>query len=130
MKIKDLPLSDRPREKAMEKGIGALSESELIALILGSGKPGMNAVELSMTLMEGYGGLLGLTRAPFPSLLEYSGVSKAKILRLLATFELAKRIALVQYLEENEEYTPDYLYEKFKPKLLEENQEQLFLFDV
>ncbi len=127
MKIKDLPLSDRPREKAMEKGIGALSESELIALILGSGKPGMNAVELSMTLMEGYGGLLGLTRAPFPSLLEYSGVSKAKILRLLATFELAKRIALVQYLEENEEYTPDYLYEKYKPKLLEENQEELFL---
>ena len=127
MKIKELPESDRPREKALSKGMGALSESELIALILGSGKPGMNAVELGMSLINGYGGLSGLSRAPFPSLLEYSGLSKAKILRIMATFELSKRIALDDYLEENEEYTPDYLYEKYRPMVLEENQEQLFL---
>ena len=130
MKIKDLPISDRPREKALEKGISSLTESELLALILGSGKPGLNAVELSMVLLDGYGGLSGLARAPYQSLLEYSGLSEGKTLRLMATFELTKKIALANYLEENEDFTPECLFETYHPKLLQNGQEELFVLMV
>ncbi|MBP5091304.1 MAG: DNA repair protein RadC [Bacilli bacterium] len=127
MKIKELPLEDRPREKALIKGIASLTESELLALIIGVGKPGLNALELSMTLLDGYGGLANLARAPYQSLLEYSGLSEGKTLRLMAAFELAKKIALANYLEENEEFTPEALYERYHPLLAKDKQERLFL---
>ena len=127
MKITDLPLSDRPREKALEKGMTSLTESELIALILGSGKPGVNAIELSTSLIKGYGGLAGLSRATLLSLSEYSGLSKAKILRLLAAFELSKKLALAEYLEDNDDYTPEVVSELYREKLGGDKQEELFL---
>ena len=127
MKIKDLPVADRPREKALERGLSSLTESELLALIIGSGRPGVNALELGMMLLEGYGGLASLARAPYRSLLEFSGLSEGKTLRLLASFELAKKIALANYLEDNDEFTPECLFEKYHPILLKEKQEELFL---
>ena len=62
MKIKDLPKSDRPRERFLEKGADALSKSELLAIVLGSGMQGKNVQELARQIIQKFGNdLLKLT---------------------------------------------------------------------
>ena len=55
MKIKDLPKSDRPRERFLEKGADALSKSELLAIVLGSGMQGKNVQELARQIIQKFG---------------------------------------------------------------------------
>ena len=96
MKIADLPLDDRPREKAFALGIGALTDAELLALILGKGSPGHSALETAFSMISRFGDLSGLSEATLAQLCVYPGVKAVKGISLLAVFELAKRIHTVR----------------------------------
>jgi DNA repair protein RadC len=92
-RLAGLPAEERPREKLLLKGPAALSDEELVAVILGTGKSGRGVLELARALLED-GGLHGLFRRGPADLLAHSpGVGTAKAARLSAVMEIAARVA-------------------------------------
>ena len=86
--------SERPRERLWALGPGALTATELVAILLGTGRGGTSALNLAATLVgEGEGVLRRLAARPPAELLRSSGVGPAKAARLLAAFELAGRLS-------------------------------------
>ncbi len=92
-RITDLAVSDRPRERLATLGAGALSNAELIAILLRSGVEGINALQLAQSLLVELGGLAGLHRAPFDELCARRGIGPAKAAQLKAAIELGRRLA-------------------------------------
>lgn len=86
-----VPASDRPRERLVARGSGALSEQELLALLLRSGTRGVSATDLAASLLAEYGGLRGLAAARPEELATRAGVGLAKAASLVAAFELGRR---------------------------------------
>ncbi|MHB1249400.1 MAG: UPF0758 domain-containing protein, partial [Polaromonas sp.] len=99
MLIKDLPADARPREKLLARGPGALSDAELLALLLRSGLPGKNALQLGQELLEKFDGVAGLLHADPEALKSIKGLGPAKRAELVAVLELARR-ALAEELKE------------------------------
>lgn len=91
MKIKDLPRVERPREKLIKYGSGKLSNSELLAILLGTGIKGVNVVELSNKILKKFTGN-NLTKTDVKELKETSGLGEAKACVIVACFELGKRL--------------------------------------
>jgi DNA repair protein RadC len=92
-KIHELPEQDRPREKLARAGAGALSDSELIAILLRTGIPGCNAVELGRQLITRYGSLAALSRCTVAELAKIKGVGPAKAVQLAAALSAGRRLA-------------------------------------
>ena len=99
MLLKDLPQDVRPREKLLARGPGALSDAELLALLLRTGLPGKNALQMGQDLVDTFGGVAGLlhTRAEYPKSIK--GLGPAKRAEIVAVLELARR-ALASQLKE------------------------------
>lgn len=94
MRIADIPIADRPRERLLDRGAEALSDRELLALLIGSGTGGCDAVELAGQLLARLGGLHELSRAPAHELMAgLPGMGPAKAARVAAAFHLARRAA-------------------------------------
>lgn len=90
MSIREWPEGERPRERLLARGCGALSDAELIAVLLGSGVPGKDAIALGRELLAKAGGLGALLADPAGSV-RLRGVGPAKRARLIAALELARR---------------------------------------
>jgi len=86
-----LPDHDRPRERLRRKGSAALGDAELVALLLGSGRSGENALDLARRLLSAAGGLGGLARAGPGWLARMDGMGEAKACRVAAALELGVR---------------------------------------
>ena len=93
LKIQELPEGDRPREKLARLGAGALSEAELIAILLRVGMKGTNAVELARQILVKFGSLETLARTSVAELAKIKGVGPAKAVQLAAAFGLGHRLA-------------------------------------
>ncbi len=91
VRIHDLPLEERPRERLISIGQEHLSTGELLAIILRTGTKNENAIELARRLMKSYD-LRGLSAAGYQELLRIPGIKEAKACQLLACFELARRL--------------------------------------
>ena len=87
--MKQLPPSERPREKAMVHGIESLSNRELLALLIRSGTAGHSAYDIADDLLKD--GLAGLSRMTFSDLCSIDGISKVKALEILAWNQLGHR---------------------------------------
>ena len=122
MSIKDLPLDARPREKLLARGPQALSDVELLAILLRTGMAGKNVFQLSEELL-GPDGIAGLLQATVQSLKMVKGLGPAKQAELLAVFELARR-ALSQRLKEREAFhTPGAVKQYLQLQLAHKNHE-------
>jgi DNA repair protein RadC len=122
MSIKDLPTDARPREKLLARGPQALSDIELLAILLRTGMAGKNVFQLSEELL-GPDGIAGLLQASVQSLKLVKGLGPAKQAELLAVFELARR-ALSQRLKEREAFhTPDAVKQYLQLQLAHKNHE-------
>jgi len=89
--IKDLPKIERPREKLIQYGPGKLSNSELLAILLRSGKKGENVVELANKVLRKFS-KDELPNLTFNDLKDYPGLGPAKACEIIACFELGKRL--------------------------------------
>jgi DNA repair protein RadC len=98
MSFKDLPAQARPREKLLARGAGALSDVELLALLLRSGIRGKNVLQLANELAQCFGGLAGLLQASAQELARIKGLGPAKRAEILAVLELARR-AMAEQLQ-------------------------------
>lgn len=92
-RLADLPAADRPRERLAAAGASALSNAELLAILLRVGVAGENAVRLAERLLAEVGGLPGLHRASLSDLQALKGIGHAKAAQLQAAIELGRRIA-------------------------------------
>ena len=99
MILKDLPEDARPREKLLARGPGALSDAELLALLLRTGLPGKNALQLGQELLDEFGGVAGLLHTGAAALQHIKGLGPAKRAEIVAVLELARR-ALAEALKE------------------------------
>lgn len=92
MTFKDLPPGMRPREKLVARGASALGDAELLALLLRTGLPGKNVLQLAQEVLERFGGLAGLLRASLDDLKAVKGLGgTAKRAQLAAVLEIARR---------------------------------------
>ncbi len=92
LNIKSWSPEDRPREKLLLKGTSALSDAELVAILIGSGTPKMSAVELSKKiLLQGNNNLNELARLSVKDLMKIKGIGEAKAITIIAALELGRR---------------------------------------
>jgi DNA repair protein RadC len=90
--IREIPPSERPRERLVARGAAGLTSAELIALVWGSGARGLGAVGLAEEALARHDGLVGLARASDLELVDLPGVGSAKAAQLTASFELGRRL--------------------------------------
>ena len=95
-KIKDLPVTERPQERLIKIGAGALTNSELLAIILRSGNRNEGVMELSSRILREFRGLNGLLDASFEELKKVSGVKEAKAAQIVALSELFRRFRSIK----------------------------------
>ena len=93
-RIRDLHESDRPRERLTALGPQALSNAELIAILLRVGVTGESAVHVGQRLLNKFGGLTGLHRAPLADIKKQHGLGDAKAAQIKAAIELGRRLTL------------------------------------
>lgn len=108
MPLKDLPADARPREKLLARGAAALSDSELLALLLRTGTAGRGVLQMAQELLDTFGGIAGLLHAGADDLKRIKGLGgTAKRAELIAVLELARR-AMDQQLRQREAFSsPD-----------------------
>ena len=97
--IKELPTSERPRERLLEYGVGALSTAELLAIILRTGTRDENVILLSHRILARFGSLAGMVQASTAEMISEHGLGPAKVAQLKAALELGRRM-LVESPEE------------------------------
>lgn len=90
--LKALPLEDRPRERLVNFGAKALSNSELLAILIRTGTNQKSALELASEILAKLGGMRGLTHSEIAELKTIKGIGESKACQIIASLELAKRI--------------------------------------
>jgi DNA repair protein RadC len=94
LSIKELPRSERPRERLVALGAGALSAAELLALLVGAGRTGGSALQVGQALLAGAGGSLRrMAMQPVAALTVTAGVGTARAVTVHAALELGRRLA-------------------------------------
>ncbi len=93
LRIRDLPLSERPRERLVAEGADALSNADHIAIILRTGLKGMSAIDVANHLLKTFGTLDNLARATLEDLQRIKGIGRDKAIALQSAFTLARRMA-------------------------------------
>lgn len=126
--VKELPPDDRPREKLLSKGAQNLSDAELIAILLRTGKKGKSVIEIARELLKIERNLAMLATKTVDSLQQISGIGKDKAATLAAAFELSRRIlSQPKWLSERKITSPQDVAEMFIPILRDENKEKFFV---
>lgn len=127
MSLKFLAEDDRPREKFLLKGKNSLSDSELLAIIMGSGSRDESAVELGRKILEKYSNNwnnLGL--ATIPELIQFKGVGEAKAISIAAALEIGRRRAAQEVQEKPVISKSEDAYRILKPFLADLRTEEFW----
>ncbi len=130
--VQDLPECDRPRERLRQYGAEALSTSELIAIILGSGIKGRPVMQLAHEIISHFKTLEALSQATLAELSSLKGLGPAKALQLLSAINLGSRLAQQQLGVSPQLTSPSLVYAYMKRGFAEEPRELLavILLDV
>lgn len=127
IKINDIPLLDRPREKALRLGVDKLSDVELLALIIGSGTQDNSALDISYCLFNDYHNWFNLCSRPRQELLRYRGIGNISSIKMMACFEVAKRYMLSKSNNCNLKVSISELLNKYRLLLFNDEQENLIV---
>lgn len=126
MAIPDWPEGERPREKLLTKGAKALSEAELLAIVLRTGMRGKSAVDLGRELLQQFGSLSILLASDLERLLHVQGLGLAKAVQLQAVIELARRALEEQLKSRNNISSPQAVRDFLRLELLRQDKEVFF----
>jgi DNA repair protein RadC len=140
MPIKDIPAEARPREKLLSRGPGALSDTELLAILLRTGIQGKGVLQMAEELLQlkkdsslrntdgglgGFGGIAGLLGATADDLKRVKGLGPAKRAEIVAVLELARR-AMAQKLQEREVFADPNAVKHYVQLHLANKQHEVF----
>ncbi|MCK9468840.1 MAG: DNA repair protein RadC [Porticoccaceae bacterium] len=126
MGIKDWPEGERPREKMLARGAGALSDAELLAVFLRTGVRGLSAVDLARDLIVRFGGLGNLLAADVTSFCAAKGLGPAKYAQLQAVLELSRR-HLSEQLRRDQVFTRPDTVMRYLQALLAGRHQEVFV---
>jgi DNA repair protein RadC len=119
MKITEWAESDRPREKLLEKGSSALSDAELIAILIGSGTVSMSAVDLSREILASVNNdLHKLSMLTLKELQKFKGIGEAKAITIVSALELGRRRKEQETIQKPRLTCSKDAFELLKPDLL------------
>jgi len=124
LKIHEMAEDERPREKLAAHGARALSDAELIAILLRTGVSGANAIEVARQLLEKYGSLTGLSRCSVDELSKIKGVKFTKAVQLVAAFGLGDRLAREKWAKQKID-SPELANELVGPEMRRLQKESL-----
>ncbi|MGA9294753.1 MAG: DNA repair protein RadC [Ignavibacteriaceae bacterium] len=128
LKIKDLPLDDRPREKLILSGVQNLTDAELIAILLRTGIKGKSVISVAQELINKNKNLAVLASLSFSNLLKTNGIGKDKAATLIAAFEINRRIeSQSKWLSDKKITSPKDVADIFIPLLRDEVKEKFIL---
>ena len=128
LKVKDLPPDDRPREKLLLRGAQNLSDAELVAILLRTGKKGKSVIEIAREIINKEGNLAVLATRTVASLKKIDGIGDDKAATLAAAFELSRRILSQAKSLSNKKITsPQDIAEFFIPILRDELKEKFIV---
>lgn len=129
MNLKSIPPEERPREKALLKGIDGLSNAELIALILNSGYKNCSVIEIANKLLIQFGGLKKLFKTPLCEIKKIKGINEAKALKIKAISELIYRVSAnpEEYFHGKYIKSASDVYKKYVVQLNSYNQEKFIV---
>ncbi len=126
-RITDLDKEERPRERLARLGPNALSNAELLAILLRTGLEGENAVQLASRLLNDMGGLTGMHRAGFEDLRQQHGLGIAKAAQIKAAIELGRRLAVTTGDERPLIQSPEAAAEQVLYEMSGLSEEQLWV---
>ncbi|NUQ37164.1 MAG: DNA repair protein RadC [Caldilineales bacterium] len=121
--IHDLPVDARPRERLARLGAEALSDAELIAIILRSGAQGINVIDLATNLVRHYQHVGDLAQASIPELCQHHGVGEAKAAQLLAAIEFGKRVLYANPEMRPRVHSPEAVVQLLRTEMAHAEQE-------
>lgn len=112
------PEEERPRERLLAKGPNALTDAELVAILIRVGYQGTNAVEMARQLLKQFGSLRAMIEAPVIALVDVKGLKGAKAAQLMAAMEIARRaqvpVGTKRLIIKSTEQAADYLRERLR----------------
>lgn len=126
--VKELPQDDRPREKLLLRGAQSLSDAELVAILLRTGRKGKSVVEIARELINSEKNLAMLATKSVKSLTKIKGIGNDKAATLGAAFELSRRILSQSKWQSDKKITsPQDIAEIFIPLLRDDNKEKFIV---
>lgn len=127
VKIKDIPLNERPMERLLNYGVSNLSNEELLAIIFKTGSLGISSKDLASLLLSKIGNIKKLNDINYEFLSKLKGIGKSKACNLLAAIELGKRINMeVDSIKNIKLTSADIVYKYYKEKLGDKKQEYFY----
>ncbi len=131
-RITDINQDERPRERLKKHGASVLSAPELLAILIGSGIPGENAVQIGQRLLVHYNNLSGIYKAGFERLREEKGIGPARAAQILAAMEIARRVTNEMADQKPAIMSPDdaAALVKFEMSALEQEELWIMLLDT
>ena len=126
-RIKDIEVSQRPRERLAKLGPGVLTDAELLAILLRVGKKGSSALQIGQRLLTLFEGLGGLQKATFTELCHIDGVGPAKAAQIKAAVEVGRRLARITPQERVIISSPQDVADQVQYKMAHLDQEELWI---
>ncbi|MBI5116827.1 DNA repair protein RadC [Candidatus Poribacteria bacterium] len=115
--IREMPTSERPRERLAKRGPGSLKTSELLAILFRTGTRKMSAVELAEKTLQDFRSLTELSRASTEELQKIEGVGFAKAVEIQAAFELGRRLAAERGSDRSPIKSAEDVFELMSPEM-------------
>lgn len=130
MKVKDLPLKERPRERLIEYGKENLSNEELLSIILKTGNGKLSVKEISNNILNYFNGIENLKDATKEQFQQIKGIGVVQALTLLSVIELGKRIYMIKPVDKVLLNNSKLIYEYMKYQLYDKKQEYFYCLYV
>lgn len=126
-KIKDIPLSERPRERLKEVGVSNITDKELLSIILKSGTKNKNVNDLSIEILNNYS-LEELKDISIQDLIKLNGIGEVKAMELIASIELGKRIFLRDEIKLEKMDSPEKIWKSSRYIFNGKKQEYFYCY--
>lgn len=127
MKLKDIPLEERPRERLIKVGVDNLSNEDLISIILNTGTKDTNVKELSLNVLKTIKSVNNLSDLSIKELTSINGIGKVKAIKLLAAIELGKRVSNINIKDNVLLNNSSIVHKYFSNLICNSKQEELLV---
>lgn len=122
IRILDMQKEERPRERLIKNGAWALSDSELLAIILRTGSKQENVINLSQRILGEYN-IKQLSQINITQLMKVHGIKESKAAQIMACFEIARRLESFNTVEKPKISSPEDVYRRLFPRMREQKKE-------
>ena len=128
--LREIAEDERPRERLLKHGADTLSDSELVAILLGTGRKGENVVDLARSMLDAFGGLPNMVRSDVRALQKRPGLGPAKATQLAAAFELGRRAHALDVRDRPDMSAPESVFALLGGRLAYRPKEEFHVLAV